>query len=94
MFVGTAMHRFFWSILRTLYREVTGRLFVSFDSYLVFLKCITAVSNLGHPLMGCKDVSGSWSKGMVVCVVDCCQVLFPSEKGRKRVHCSLVQTVR
>ena len=62
----------------------------------MFLKCITAVSKLGHPLMGYKDVSGSWSKGMVVCVVDgCgCQVLFPSEKERKRVFCSLVQTVR
>ena len=53
------MHRIFWSIQRTIW-EVKGRLFVSYESYMVLLKymtCIdiTAVSGMGQPLVGCRN---------------------------------------
>ena len=51
-------------VYRGHYRDVKGRLFVSYDSYLVLLKYMTgstyrtAVSELGQPLMGCRNHKG------------------------------------
>ena len=50
--------------LRGHYRDVKGRLFVSYKSYLVLLKYITgytyitAASEVGQPLMRCRNHKG------------------------------------
>ena len=45
-------------VYRGHYGDVKGRLFVSYVSYLVIHYYITAVGEIGQPLMGCRNYDG------------------------------------